>query len=127
MNDGMLTEVISRRTYKVSEKDDARDVSITRPGPWGNQYPVLTHGASALTKYESWLQDRIAVANQFRGGTAIQKWLAAFRDLAGKRLICACTPQAIRQGRCHGAVMARELEKLTGVQYELAPGNEEED
>jgi len=128
----MITEVLSLRAFSIQDADPERDVLITRPGPWGNRFSVARHGmrrgasgGNALARYREWLADAISRANRFEGGLNAQRFVAALRGLAGKRLWCACSPEAIRQGACHGVVLAKAVEELTDVPVELAPGGEE--
>jgi hypothetical protein len=128
----MKTEVRSLRDFKLADADAERDVRITRPGPWGNPFSVERHGmrrgasgSNALDKYRRWLADIIARANRLDGDHEGQRFVAALRGLAGKRLWCACTAEAIRHGACHGVVLAKAVEELTDVPVELAPGGEE--
>lgn len=129
----MLTTVQSLRIFRVQDADPEQDVRITRGTPWGNQFSVARHGMlrsgrkNALDRYREWLDERIAKANRFEREPGLQRWIADLKALAGKNLWCACTPEAIRQGACHGAPMAQAIERLTEVGYELSPGTEEED
>lgn len=119
-----ITTVASLRGLRYDDRED-RDVCITRPGPWGNQFSVDRCGPGALDMYREWLAERIAKANRLEKEKGLQRWLADFRALAGRRLLCACSEEAIRQGACHGAAIAIELQKLTGIDYELAPAKED--
>lgn len=128
-----LTIVQSLRAFRIQDADAERDVRITRPGPWGNQFSIARHGMlrsggkNALDLYREWLDARIAKANRLEREPGLQRWIADLRALAGKRLLCACAPEAIRQGACHGVPLAMAIERLTEVGYELAPGTEKED
>lgn len=128
----MLTTVQSLRARGDPEE---RDVIITRQGAdgWGNPFSVARFGMlrgpgkNALDLYRDWLDEQVRLANSFTtGGVEIQEWIRRLKDLARKRLLCACAPEAIRQGACHGIPLAMAIERLTGVGYELAPGTEED-
>ena len=128
----MKIEVCSLRDFKLADADAERDVRITRPGRWGNPFSVERHGmrrgaagGNALDKYRARLAETIARANRLEGDHEAQRFVAALRCLAGKRLWCACAAEAIRQGACHGVPLAKAVEELTGVAVELAPVGEE--
>lgn len=73
------------------------DVFIGRPSIWGNPYPIVAR-----------IRTREQVIELYRkyilGKPELLKQLP---ELAGKRLICFCSPQA-----CHGDVLADLVAKL---------------
>ena len=105
------TRVASLRDRGELQPDD---VLITRPGPWGNPFTLSKHGWSAVDHYRSAL--RRSLKERPRSDFA-----EATRGLAGRRLLCACPPDTLA---CHGWILAEEVERLTGVPVEPAPGRE---
>lgn len=116
----MMTEVCSLRD--MGDPED-RDVRCTRPGKWSNRFSVARYGMargksyigkSALDRYREDLASKVAGAladpRQGRGA-----WLQELKALAGARLLCACTAEAIRQGACHIVPLAQMVQQLTGV------------
>ena len=65
-------------------------VYIGRPTKWGNPFIIGKHG------------DRAAVIEQYRQWIVLQPalYLAVKTELAGKDLVCFCSPEA-----CHGDIL----------------------
>lgn len=71
-------------------------VRISRPGPWGNPFP-LAKGAGEV--------ERAAVISAYAGWLDGQpELLTRLPELAGKALGCYCAPLA-----CHGDVLSRRI------------------
>lgn len=95
----------------------ARDVVVTRPGPWGNPFTVRDRdprtgrpiGFRALDLYRAMLRDRLLAHPAMR---------ARAIALAGARLLCACPADSLG---CHAWVLAQEVDRLTGCGVEPAP------
>lgn len=85
-----------------------RDVVVTRPGPWGNLWPVREFGFRCLDLYRHDLRRKRSIPS-FRNRLA---------GLAGKRLLCACPAEAMA---CHAWVLADEVNRLTGCGVMPAP------
>jgi hypothetical protein len=79
-----LTSVVNRRTYR------ADGVYVGRPSMWGNPFVIGRDGTrdQVIHKYRVWLMDQ-------------PELLAAVPSLAGRALICWCSPQP-----CHADVLA---------------------
>jgi len=80
------------------------DVSITRPGPYGNPF---SHLVKSTAKY--YARDRDDAVDKFEEWLATQPELVAQikRELKGKTLGCVCKPL-----RCHGIPIARVANDL---------------
>ena len=65
-------------------------VYIGRPSKWGNPFVIGKDGSRAevIEKYREWIKSQPALIE------------AARNELAGKNLMCFCSPQA-----CHGDVL----------------------
>jgi len=90
----MKTEVVNIR------HGDKYDVLITRPGPWGNPFPIgprLTR-EEALTAYELHIRRRPDL-------------LARLPELIGKRLGCVCAPLP-----CHGDILIQLMQERGLIQ-----------
>jgi hypothetical protein len=72
---------------------------------------VQRYGWRALDLYREWLRRSIE-----RTGPWFTDHLFG---LAGKRLLCACPPDAVA---CHAWILAEEVDRLTGCGVEPAPG-----
>jgi hypothetical protein len=74
------------------EDRPADAVYIGRPSKWGNPFPVTRFRTrdKAIEQYTVWLLAQPKLVD------------AARRELAGKDLLCFCSPQA-----CHGDVLLR--------------------
>ena len=88
-----MTTVVSKRTMGAPTP---ADVYIGRPSKWGNPFVIGKDGTreDVIFKYHTSLTYRPDL-------------LAALPELAGKRLVCWCKPQA-----CHGDVLARLVNAL---------------
>ena len=64
-------------------------VNVTRPGKWGNPYPVREHASSALDAYRGYLARELADGR------------LDLDELRGKDLMCWCKPGA----PCHGDIL----------------------
>lgn len=85
--------------WVVNKRHAEYDVSIARPGPWGNPFSHLSNSSAefrvgtredAIRKYEAWLVAQPELVEKVK------------RELRGKVLGCVCKPKA-----CHGDVLAR--------------------
>lgn len=96
---------------KLSDLSDNRPVAVTRPGRWGNPFPVSDHGLDeALRLYRGWVRgDDEAVAEAqrlgwryplFHGRALVDE---ARRELAGRDLACACELTE----ECHAGILLR--------------------
>jgi hypothetical protein len=74
-------------------------VRISRPGPWGNPFP-LPPGANEVDRAQ-------VIAAYERHLDASPELLAALPELAGKALGCWCAPLA-----CHGDLLAARVNAL---------------
>lgn len=76
-------------TTVVNMRDDFYDVSITRPGQWGNPFIIGVDGThlEVIVKYREWIMTQ-------------PQLLAQLPMLKGKRLGCLCKPLP-----CHGDVL----------------------
>ena len=91
--DWLVGRIVNRRDT------DKYDVSICRPGPWGNPFSVEDYGRErAIQLYELHLRRRLDL-------------IAALPELAGKILGCVCYPLP-----CHGSVLLRLLYEYHGIQ-----------
>jgi hypothetical protein len=74
-------------------------VSVTRPGPWGNPFPVsdLLPPAASVERFREWLAD--STGEDF---PEARRWmLANLHQLRGKTLACWC-----KEGSpCHAEVL----------------------
>jgi len=85
-----------RKTKVVHCLKESFDVSISRPGIWGNPFVIGKDGTreQVIQKYKEWVVQ--------------QEWLMKMLPtLEGKRLGCYCKPAA-----CHGDVL---VELLDGI------------
>lgn len=81
-----MPQVFNKHIHDVP----ADAVYIGRPSKWGNPFPI-TPGANRRTvidRYRKWLYNRPELMEQAR------------QELAGKDLVCYCSPQ-----ECHGDVL----------------------
>jgi len=88
--------------YKDGMPKDA--VYIGRPSKWGNPFIMSEYGTRELViaKYREWLLSQPLLIEEVR------------RELAGKDLICFCSPKA-----CHGDVLLEVAnDKLRGERNE---------
>ena len=79
------------KDYVVHCKNEAYDVYIGRPGPWGNPFSIGTDGNrdEVLDKFRNWLECQPALVAKVKA------------ELRGKKLGCWCKPRA-----CHGEILA---------------------
>lgn len=85
---------------RVQKGQAGYDISITRPGPWGNPFIIGVHGTrtEVIAKYAEWLPNQPDL-------------MARLPELRGKVLGCACRADQ----RCHGDVILAELSKLNST------------
>lgn len=118
----MLTiEVCSLRDRGEPQE---RDVPVTRPGKWGNPFTLERHGWGALNLYRDDLRIKIKAAllvSDAPYAIRARMFLRELRDLAGKRLLCACPSDALA---CHAWILAEEVARLTGAVVVPTPGRE---
>ena len=81
---------IQRKRTKGWRKP-AGAVNVTRPGKWGNPYPMAKHGIQALALYKKHL-GREVVAGRLD-----------LEELRGKDLMCWCPLGA----KCHADILLR--------------------
>lgn len=86
-----------RVARRVKKGEAGYDISITRPGPFGNPFIIGIHGtrAEVIAKYAEWLPGQ-------------PELMARLPELRGKVLGCACRTDQ----KCHGDVILAELSKL---------------
>lgn len=90
---GMATKEppkVPRVLNKHRDKIPAGAVYIGRPSRWGNPFEIGEDGSreEVVAKYRTWLMAQPDLIN------------AAQKELAGKDLVCFCSPKA-----CHGDVL----------------------
>lgn len=84
-------------TKVVNIKEEACDVYIGRPGPFGNPYPLAGNRKRCIQLFENYFLERVEVDEEFK-----QKVLA----LRGKKLGCYCKPAP-----CHGDVIKQYIDQ----------------
>lgn len=86
-----------RVAKRVKKGEAGYDVSITRPGPFGNPFIIGIHGtrAECIAQYAEWLPRQ-------------PELMARLPELRGKVLGCACRTDQ----RCHGDVLLRLISQL---------------
>lgn len=100
-----IPKVFNKKTDNIP----ADAVYIGRPSPWGNPFEIGKDGTreEVIQMYRDWL---------FAQPTFVAR---VKRELAGKNLVCWCSPQA-----CHGEVLlevANNLERYVPAPHVL-PG-----
>lgn len=82
---------------RVQKGEAAYDVSITRPGPWGNPFVIGIHGtrAEVIKMHAEWIVKQPAL-------------MARLPELRGKTLGCACRADQ----RCHGDTLISLIASL---------------
>ncbi len=107
---------VAQRTTVVNYRHGKKyDVSIMRPGLFGNPYPFgLGPGrdrGGVLEDFTAYFARRLNMDQEF---------FAAVKALKGKRLGCVCRPKAGFQGKvlCHGQIIAGYLDGVPAREIE---------
>ena len=95
-----MTRVVNIRGRHHASVHPHYDVSIMRPGPFGNPFRIGYDGtrSQVIAEFEIYARDRIKKD---------AKWREMVRALSGKTLGCCCKPLD-----CHGDVLVRIVEEL---------------
>ena len=85
---------------RVQKGEAGYDVSISRPGLWGNPFIIGIHGtrAEVIAKYAEWLPRQ-------------PELMTRLPELRGKTLGCACRADQ----KCHGDVLLAALSTLDSI------------
>jgi len=95
---------MTKQAIVVNVRDEPCDVSIMRPGPYGNPFIIGKDG------------DRKTVVDKYRNKLRndIPLMMKARRELKGKRLGCCCEPDL-----CHGQPLAEVVNMPCGEFHKL--------